>query len=204
MKKILLLSFLGLVLAGCAPLAKKPIVNMYTFEDPNYPCIQIDFTDQIRFEGVKTKKKGDTLSIFFDVYMPGYAVEVHKLYALNNTSFSLESLPSLYEGPSKVYEILADENPDKSAVIVLEDLGDSVVLKGSVAYFIQADRAVRVDIIRTVKRAGTFKYYGMEQWQNSTSGKKSVENMKAIVDSVYQSITLKECNVQTNLKTKIF
>lgn len=204
MKKVLILAIIGFVLTGCAPKAKTPIVNMYTFEDPNYPCLKIDFTDQIRLDNVKTKQKDNTLSILFDVYMPGYTIEIHKLYALKNTTFSLESLPSIHQGPSKVYEILSDDNPDKSAVIILDDLKDKVVLRGSVAYFIQSDRVVRVDILRTVKRAGTFKFYGMEEWQNSVSGKRTIENMKAIVDSVYESISLKECTVQKNVNTKIF
>ena len=133
--------------------------------------------------------------------MPGYNIEVVKMYALKGTTFSTESLPSLNDDPSKLFEISSMENPDKSATITLEDTKDGIYLQGSVGYFIQSDRMVRVNISRLIKKSGTFRYSGLEDWSNSTIGKRTVENMKTIVDSVYSSLTTTQCPNKTDLNS---
>ena len=195
---VIILSFF--VFSGCANKAVKPVVNAYTLEDLNYPCMKVDFSDQIRYIDMSTVKDGDNIALLYNLEMPGYDVNVIKMYALQG-SYSLESLPSLYDNPSKLYEITNTENPDKSAVIVLEDKKEGIYLKGSVGYFIQSDRIVRVDIIRVIKKSGTFRYSGLEEWQNSTIGKRTIENMKSIVETVYSSITTTSCPNKKDLNS---
>lgn len=195
---VIILSFF--IFSGCANKAVKPVVNAYTLEDLNYPCVKVDFSDQIRYIDMSTVKDGDNIALLYNLEMPGYDVNVIKMYALQG-SYSLESLPSLYDNPSKLYEITNTENPDKSAVIVLEDKKEGIYLKGSVGYFIQSDRIVRVDIIRVIKKSGTFRYSGLEEWQNSTIGKRTIENMKSIVETVYSSITTTSCPNKKDLNS---
>lgn len=187
---------------GCGAKALKPSVSVYSLEDMNYPCIKVDFTDQVRYTGMSKIKKDNNLALLYQLDMPGYKIEVTKLYGLNNSTFSLESLPSLNDNPSKLYEITNPDIPDKSAVITLEDKNKDIILRGSVGYFIQSDRIVRVDIYRPVQKAGTFKFAGVEDWQNSTIGKRSIENMKQIVETVYNTLTTKECSNGNNLNSK--
>lgn len=203
MKKIYIFAMIILsffIFSGCANKAVKPVVNAYTLEDLNYPCMKVDFSDQIRYIDMSTVKDGDNIALLYNLEMPGYDVNVIKMYALQG-SYSLESLPSLYDNPSKLYEITNTENPDKSAVIVLEDKKEGIYLKGSVGYFIQSDRIVRVDIIRVIKKSGTFRYSGLEEWQNSTIGKRTIENMKSIVETVYSSITTTSCPNKKDLNS---
>ncbi|HIZ90079.1 MAG: hypothetical protein MSA07_09245 [Mucispirillum sp.] len=195
---VIILSFF--IFSGCANKAVKPVVNAYTLEDLNYPCMKVDFSDQIRYIDMSTVKDGDNIALLYNLEMPGYDVNVIKMYALQG-SYSLESLPSLYDNPSKLYEITNTENPDKSAVIVLEDKKEGIYLKGSVGYFIQSDRIVRVDIIRVIKKSGTFRYSGLEEWQNSTIGKRTIENMKSILETVYSSITTTSCPNKKDLNS---
>lgn len=195
---VIILSFF--IFSGCANKAVKPVVNAYTLEDLNYPCMKVDFSDQIRYIDMSTVKDGDNIALLYNLEMPGYDVNVIKMYSLQG-SYSLESLPSLYDNPSKLYEITNTENPDKSAVIVLEDKKEGIYLKGSVGYFIQSDRIVRVDIIRVIKKSGTFRYSGLEEWQNSTIGKRTIENMKSIVETVYSSITTTSCPNKKDLNS---
>ena len=195
---VIILSFF--IFSGCANKAVKPVVNAYTLEDLNYPCMKVDFSDQIRYIDMSTVKNSDNIALLYNLEMPGYDVNVIKMYALQG-SYSLESLPSLYDNPSKLYEITNTENPDKSAVIVLEDKKEGIYLKGSVGYFIQSDRIVRVDIIRVIKKSGTFRYSGLEEWQNSTIGKRTIENMKSIVETVYSSITTTSCPNKKDLNS---
>lgn len=195
---VIILSFF--IFSGCANKAVKPVVNAYTLEDLNYPCMKVDFSDQIRYIDMSTVKDGDNIALLYNLEIPGYDVNVIKMYALQG-SYSLESLPSLYDNPSKLYEITNTENPDKSAVIVLEDKKEGIYLKGSVGYFIQSDRIVRVDIIRVIKKSGTFRYSGLEEWQNSTIGKRTIENMKSIVETVYSSITTTSCPNKKDLNS---
>lgn len=195
---VIILSFF--IFSGCANKAVKPVVNAYTLEDLNYPCMKVDFSDQIRYIDMSTVKDGDNIALLYNLEMPGYDVNVIKMYALQG-SYSLESLPSLYDNPSKLYEITNTENPDKSAVIVLEDKKEGIYLKGSVGYFIQSDRIVRVDIIRVIKKSGTFRYSGLEEWQNSTIGKRTIGNMKSIVETVYSSITTTSCPNKKDLNS---
>lgn len=195
---VIILSFF--IFSGCANKAVKPVVNAYTLEDLNYPCMKVDFSDQIRYIDMSTVKDGDNIALLYNLEMPGYDVNVIKMYALQG-SYSLESLPSLYDNPSKLYEITNTENPDKSAVIVLEDKKEGIYLKGSVGYFIQSDRIVRVDIVRVIKKSGTFRYSGLEEWQNSTIGKRTIENMKSIVETVYSSITTTSCPNKKDLNS---
>lgn len=195
---VIILSFF--IFSGCANKAVKPVVNAYTLEDLNYPCMKVDFSDQIRYIDMSTVKDGDNIALLYNLEMPGYDVNVIKMYALQG-SYSLESLPSLYDNPSKLYEITNTENPDKSAVIVLEDKKEGIYLKGSIGYFIQSDRIVRVDIIRVIKKSGTFRYSGLEEWQNSTIGKRTIENMKSIVETVYSSITTTSCPNKKDLNS---
>lgn len=199
---ISMLLVLLFIIAGCTPRALKPSVSVYSLEDKNYPCIKVDFTDQVRYTGMSKIKKDNSLALLYQLDMPGYKIEVTKLYALNNSTFSLESLPSLNDNPSKLFEISNPDVPDKSAIITLEDKNKDIILRGSVGYFIQSDRIVRVDIYRPVQKAGTFKFSGVEDWQNSTIGKRSIENMKEIVETVFDTLTTKECNTTNNLNSK--
>ena len=189
-----------LIFSGCANKAVKPVVNAYTLEDLNYPCMKVDFSDQIRYIDMSTVKDGDNIALLYNLAMPGYEINVIKMYALQG-SFSLESLPSLYDNPSKLFEITSTENPDKSAVIVIDDKKEGIYLKGSVGYFIQSDRIVRVDISRVIKKSGTFRYSGLEEWQNSTIGKRTIENMKSIIETVYASITTTSCPNKRDLNS---
>ena len=198
---ILLLLLLLIVLSACAPKAAKPTIKVYTLEDNNYPCIKVDFSDQIRYIDMSKVKDGDNIALLYELVMPGYQIEVIKMYALKGT-FSTESLPSLYDDPSKLFEISSMENPDKSAVITLEDTRDGMFLRGSVGYFIQSDRMVRVNVSRLIKKSGTFKYSGLEDWSNSTIGKRTIENMKTVVDSVYTSLTTTQCPNKADLNTE--
>lgn len=190
------------IISGCGAKALKPNVSVYSLEDMNYPCIKVDFTDQVRYTGMSKIKKDNSLALLYQLDMPGYKIEVTKLYGLNNSTFSLESLPSLNDNPSKLFEISNPDIPDKSAVITLEDKNKDIILRGSVGYFIQSDRIVRVDIYRPVQKAGTFKFSGVEDWQNSTIGKRSIENMKQIVETVYNTLSTKECSNGNNLNSK--
>ena len=189
-----------LIFSGCANKAVKPVVNAYTLEDLNYPCMKVDFSDQIRYIDMSTVKDGDNIALLYNLAMPGYEINVIKMYALQG-SYSLESLPSLYDNPSKLFEITSTENPDKSAVMVIEDKKENIYLKGFVVYFIQSDRIVRVDIIRVIKKTGTFRYSGLEEWQNSTIGKRTIENMKSILETVYSSITTTSCPNKKDLNS---
>ena len=154
---ILLVSFM---FSSCANKAVKPVVNAYTLEDFNYPCMKIDFSDQIRYIDMSTVKEDNNIALLYNLVMPGYEINVIKMYALQG-SFSLESLPSLYDNPSKLFEIAGTDNPDKSAVIVIDDKKDGIYLKGSVGYFIQSDRVVRVDINRVIKKQALLDMQGL-------------------------------------------
>lgn len=203
MKKlyILFLLMVLIVISGCSPKAAKPTIKVYTLQDNNYPCIKVDFSDQIRYIDMSKIKKDDNIALLYELTMPGYNIKVVKMYALEGTTFSTESLPSLNNDPSKLFEISSMENPDKSATITLEDTKDGIYLQGSVGYFIQSDRMVRVNISRLIKKSGTFRYSGLEDWSNSTIGKRTVENMKTIVDSVYSSLTTTQCPNKTDLNS---
>ena len=204
MKKVYILTIILLVsfmASACANKAVKPVVNAYTLEDFNYPCMKIDFSDQVRYIDMSTVKEEDNIALLYNLEMPGYEINVVKMYALKG-SFSLESLPSLYDNPSKLFEITSTDNPDKSAVIVLDDKKDGIYIKGSVGYFIQSDRMVRVNVSRLIKKSGTFKYSGLEDWSNSTIGKRTIENMKTVVDSVYASLTTTQCPNKADLNTE--
>ena len=199
-KKILLPALFMLIIAGCGAKPIKPIVSVYTLQDENYPCIQVEFPDQIKFNYLEKISDKDKIALLYSLAMPGYSIEVVKLYALEGV-WNTESLPSLYDTPAKVFEILNTDNPDKSAVIVIEERSDGLYLKGSIGFFIQANRGVRVDISRPIKKAGTFKAYGIEQWQNSTIGQRSIENMKNIVTSIYKKLDTRECTSKDAINT---
>ncbi len=203
MKKIYTLCLILLIfcfISACANKAVKPVITAYSIEDLNYPCMKIDFSDQIRYIDMSTVKDNDNIALLYNLAMPGYEINIIKMYALKGT-YSLASLPSLYDNPSKLFEITNIDNPDKSAVIVLDDRKDGIYVKGSVGYFIQSDRIVRVDISRVIKKAGTFRYAGLDEWRNSTIGKRTIENMKSIVETVYSSISTVSCPNKTDLNS---
>lgn len=195
---IVILILLAAALNGCGAKPQKPRVSVFSFEDENYPCIRIDFPDQIRYSDMSKVSKDKGVALVYRLNMPGYKIEVSKLYALEG-SWNTESLPSLYDNPSKVFEISDTENPDKSAVITIEENRDGIYLKGSVGYFIQSNRGVRVDIIRSIKKAGTFKAFGVEEWRNSTIGSRTIENMKNILSTVYESLSTRECTFKEGI-----
>ena len=60
---------------------------------------------------------------------------------------------------------------------------------------------MRVDISRVIKKAGTFRYSGLDEWRNSTIGKRTIENMKTIVETVYSSISTMSCPNKTDLNS---
>lgn len=198
---VLFLLILLVAVSACSPKAVKPTIKVYSLQDNNYPCIKVDFSDQIRYIDMSKIKDGDNIALLYELAMPGYNIEVIKMYAVKG-SFSTESLPSLNDDPSKLFEISSMENPDKSAVITLEDTKEGIYLQGSIGYFIQSDRMVRVNISRLIKKSGTFRYSGLEDWSNSTIGKRTIENMKNIVDSVYGSLTTTQCPNKTDLNSQ--
>ncbi len=124
--KIYIILFVAIFFCACANKATKPVVNAFTLEDFNYPCMKIDFSDQIRYIDMNKVKNNDNIALLYNIVMPGYEIKVIKMYALNDTTFSLESLPSLYNNPSKLFEISSDDNPDKSAVIVIDDRKEGI------------------------------------------------------------------------------
>lgn len=178
-----------------------PSVNMYSLQDENYPCIQIDFTDQVRYDDYKKTSKDDNIALIYKLSMRGYKIEVIKLYALEKP-FNQDDLPTLNQTSSKIYEVASDDYGDKSAIITIEDMKEGIFLKGSVAYFIQPGRAVRVDIYRVIRQKGTFIAGGMDSWLTSAIGKRSVENMKEIVNRVMSTITTRECTLRKDINTK--
>lgn len=180
-------------LYACAGAPANPKITLYGFTENNYPCVNVEFPDQIRYEGMRVKERGDNIVIVYDAEMPNYKIQISKLYSKGG-GFSTESLASLKTEASKVYEIYDAENsPEKSAVITLEETDGSLYLKGSVAEFMQNDRAVRVDIYKEVKGMGVFRKNSIDKWKNSTTGNRTIQNMKAIVDSVYNKMSVVEC-----------
>lgn len=64
---ILLVSFM---FSSCANKAVKPVVNAYTLEDFNYPCMKIDFSDQIRYIDMSTVKEDNNIALLYNLVMP--------------------------------------------------------------------------------------------------------------------------------------
>lgn len=188
--------------AACAAAPKAPKIDLHGLVENNYPCIAVRFPEQIRYEGMKTRKSDDDFAMIYNLALPNYRVEVLKLYS-RGKGWSTETLPSLYDNASKVYEISdMDNTPEKSAVITLEEIKGDLYLKGSVAEFMQADRAIRVDVYRMVKKMGVFRNNVIDNWKNSTTGNRSIENMKTIVDYIYYNIKAVECEYKENIDSK--
>ncbi len=192
MTRFLPLFIFSAFLAGCGAKPAAPTLGVYSFEENNYPCAKVEFPDQIRLKDVTMEEKNGDMAVVYDLDMPGYKIQVVKMYA-GASGWSLDSLASLKSESSKVYEINGNENPDKSAVISLESIGGDMYLKGSVAEFLQNDRAMRVDVFRRIKKLGSFKIGNVEQWKNSATGNRTITNMRNIVDYIYGSISSAEC-----------
>lgn len=185
--------------SACASGAASPNVSLYGFMENNYPCVNLEFPDQIRYDGMKTTDNKNELVLRYDLSIPNYKIEVYKLYAKNG-GWSTETLPSLKEGAGKVYEISdIDNTPEKSAVITLEEIKGTIYLKASIAEFMQKDRAIRIDVYRAVKQYAVFRKNSVEAWKNSTTGVRSIENMKTIVDYVYKNMKITECKYKDGI-----
>lgn len=187
------------VASACASGGVAPKVSLYGFTENNYPCVDLEFPDQIRYDGMKASENKNELVLRYDISIPNYKVEVYKLYAKNG-GWSTETLPSLKEGAAKVYEISdMDNTPEKSAVITLEEIDGVIYLKGSIAEFMQKDRAIRIDVYRAVKQVAVFRKNTVDAWKNSTTGVRSIENMKTIVDYVYNKMKVTECQYKESI-----
>ncbi len=183
---------------GCSAKPVDPTVGIYTFKENNYPCAQIEFPDQIRLKDITLEKLDDNVAVVYDLDMPGYKIEVVKLYP-GQAGWTLDSLASLHSNSSKLYEINGDVSIDKSAVISIVSKDGELYLKGSVAEFLQDNRGIRIDIFRKIKKIGTFKKDNIEQWKNSATGNRSIINMRNIVDYVYGNITAIECKYRHSI-----
>lgn len=200
-KMIYLISLISLFFTVSCAGVVKPSVNMFTLQDENYPCIQVDFTDQVRYDDYSKKSKDDNIALIYYLSMRGYKIEVIKLYALEKP-FNQDDLPTLNQTSAKIYEVASDDYGDKSAIITIEDKKEGIFLKGTVGYFIQPGRAVRVEILRPIRQKGTFMSGGIDGWLSSAIGKRSVENMKEIVNRVLATISTRECTLRKDINTK--
>ncbi len=183
---------------GCSAKPHNPTVDIYTFKENNYPCAQVEFPDQIRLNDTTLEKLDDNVAVVYDLDMPGYKIEIVKLYP-GQAGWTLDSLASLHSNSSKLYEINGDVSIDKSAVISIVSKDGELFLKGSVAEFLQDNRGIRIDIFRKIKKIGTFKKDNIEQWKNSATGNRSIINMRNIVDYVYGNITSVECKYKHSI-----
>ena len=183
---------------GCSAKPAVPTVDIYTFKENNYPCAKVEFPDQIRLTDTTVEELNGDIALVYDLEMPGYKIQVVKMYA-NPDGWSMESLASLRSQASKLYEINGDITHDKSAVISVETMDGDIYLKGSVAEFLQNDRAIRVDVYRKVKKLGSFKKDSIEEWKNSATGNRTIINMRNIVDYVYENISSAECKYKSSI-----
>ena len=183
---------------GCSAKPVEPTVDIYTFKENNYPCALVEFPDQIRLVDTTVEELNGDIALVYDLEMPGYKIQIVKMYA-NQAGWTMDSLASLRSSASKLYEINGDVSLDKSAVISVESIDGDIYLKGSVAEFLQNDRAVRVDVFRKIKKLGSFKKDSIEQWKNSATGNRTIINMRNIVDYVYDNIASAECKYKSSI-----
>lgn len=198
MIRIITMLFLFALFFGCSAKPMAPTIDIYTFKENNYPCTMVEFPDQIRLKDVTLERSEGTVAVIYDLVMPGYNIQVVKMYA-GELGWSLDSLASLHSNSSKLYEINGDVSIDKSAVISFVEMDKELYLKGSVAEFLQEDRAIRVDVFRRIKKIGTFKKDNLENWKNSATGNRSIINMRNIVDYIYGNITSIECKYKQSI-----
>lgn len=198
MTRFLLPLLLSAACAACAAKPAVPTVGVYTFEENNYPCAKVEFPDQIRLKDTTLEEKNGDVALVYHLDMPGYNVQVVKLYS-GGAGWSADSLASLKNEASKIYEINDNENPDKSAVISVESIDGELYLKGSAAEFLQNDRAMRVDVFRRIKKLGSFKTGNIEQWKNSATGNRTIMNMRNIIDYIYRNMASSECKYKNSV-----
>ncbi len=198
MIKSFCLLIISVVLISCGPKAVSPIVDLESLEDLNYPCIKVGFLNQIRYDNLKIESNDNYFALIYHLSMSSYMVDIVKLYALV-PGWSFQSLPELYDSMNKVYERTDPDNPKKSAIIALTRIGDDIYLKGVVGEFISKDRAVRVEIFRVVKKGDIYRQGVIKRWLASATGKRSIENMKKLVDYTFNNISNIECNIRGNI-----
>lgn len=198
MIKSFCLLFISIVLISCGPKAVSPIVDLESLEDLNYPCIKVGFLNQIRYDSLRVESNDDYFALVYKLSMASYMVDVVKLYALV-PGWSFQPLPELYDSINKVYERIDPDNPKKSAIIILTRIDGDIYIKGVVGEFISDDRAVRVEIFRVVKKGDIYRQGVINRWLTSSTGKRSIENMKELVDYTFNNISNIECNIRGNI-----
>ncbi len=202
MHKILIIMVL-LIATGCGAKVTEPELTLYSFHEQNYPCFNIEFPEQVIYDGYGKSESDERILIDYQLRMPTYDVGVTKLYA-KQSDLQYQSLSNYYDEKSIVHTI-GDEQflADKSGgvVIVVED--DALVIKGVVISYMQNNIAIRVDVSRPVKLLGTFNNNNVERWKNSTSGIKTIDNMIDIVEYIYNNIAPKECTINSNLNINL-
>ncbi len=198
MIKSFCLLFISVVLISCGPKAVAPIVDLESLEDLNYPCIKVGFLNQIRYHDFKVEGSDDYFALIYRLSMASYMVDIVKLYALV-PGWSFQPLPELYDTANRVYARIDSDNPKKSAVIVITRIDEDIYLKGVIGEFISDDRAVRVEILRVVKKGDVYRQGAIKRWLDSATGKRSIENMKKLVDYTFNNISNIECNIRGNI-----
>ena len=198
MIKSFCLLFISVVLISCGPKAVSPIVDLESLEDLNYPCIKVGFFNQIRYDRLDIESNDNYFAFIYKLSMASYMVDIVKLYALT-PGWSFQPLPELYDNVNKVYEKIDPDNPKKSAIIAITRIGDDIYLKGVIGEFISDDRAVRVEILRVVKKGDVYRQGVIKRWLGSATGKRSIENMKKLVDYTFNNISNIECNIRGNI-----
>lgn len=198
MIKSFCLVLISIVLISCGPKAVSPIVDLESLEDLNYPCIKVGFLNQIRYHNLKVESNDEYFALIYYLSMSSYNIDIVKLYALV-PGWSFQPLPELYDNVNKVYERVDPDNPKKSAVIALTRIDDDIYLKGVVGEFISDDRAVRVEILRAVKKGDVYRQGAIRKWLLSSTGKRTIENMKKLVNYTFENISNIECNIRGNI-----
>jgi len=183
---------------SCAPKYAEPLVDLKRLQDPNYPCIRIDFPDQIRLLDTKIKEIDDYLALIYELAMPNYKIDVVKLYSFT-PMWSMAKLTDIHDGDAKIYEKIDFDDPTISAVILITVIDKDLFLRGSIGKFIASDRAVRIDIYRRIKTVGAFRRGAVDRWLASAAGKRTVENMKKIINYTFTNMKNVECSIHGNI-----
>ncbi len=195
--------FMLLVFTGCGAKVTQPNTTLYSFMEQNYPCFKVDFPEQIVYDSYFKSESDERILLTYDVRMPGYDVIISKLYSkLNRLNY--QALTSVYEQSSIIYNI-EDEDflADKLGLVVISSDDDSLILKGIVINYLQENIAVRIEIVRPIKMQGVFRTNNIEQWKNSTTGEKTIDNMVNILKYIYDNIDTQECSINSNLNINL-
>lgn len=198
MSKLTLLLVLVSVLSSCASVRlSTPKTSYRTLEDNNFPCLTIEYPDTVEFKGsqIMGDKNVDVLK-YYTKYA-GYEANIIKFYS-NGTNISDLNIDDQYSNSAIIYRENPGSTSGKSGVLVVNNEKENFYLVGNVLFFPKKGLAVNVELKKFVSSSSVF---NVEDWKETTSGQRTIDEMKGQLDFFYHSIKLRDCRNISKLRS---